>query len=180
MATVRRTDATAVPSRWRKVNPGHASGRLDGEEARVPPTAELVHDRSLGELLNHRDVVLEGRPAPQRTARVVLAEMLGEARADDAKLVASELIANAIKHAGGVVLIRIEVYELGSALGVVDRDPDTEALPASPSNSSTKSTAVAMSGRGLFLVHNLSSTWSVEQTENGKIVIAVLTPAGSR
>ncbi|MCL3999097.1 ATP-binding protein, partial [Streptomyces lavenduligriseus] len=130
----------------------------------------------------HRDVVLEGREAPQRTARVVLADMLDtdEARTDDAMLVASELIANAIQHAGGAVLIRIEVYELGSALGVVDRACDTDALPASPSNSSTKPTDVAANGRGLFIVHNLADTWSVERTKNGKIVIAVLTRAGSR
>ncbi|MFE1781074.1 ATP-binding protein [Streptomyces sp. NPDC059506] len=126
--------------------------------------------------------MLEGCEAPQRTARVVLADMLDTdaARTDDAMLVASELIANAIQHAGGAVLIRIEVYELGSALGVVDRASDTGALPTSPSNSSTKPTDVAVSGRGLFIVHNLADTWSVEQTKNGKIVIAVLTRAGSR
>ncbi|MEV5010583.1 ATP-binding protein [Streptomyces sp. NPDC055692] len=147
-----------------------------------PTTAELVHDRSLGDLLQHRDVVLEGRDAPQRTARVELADMLSAdgARADDAMLVASELIANAIQHAGGVVLIRIEVYEFGSALGVVDRASDTGALPTSPSNSSTKLADVAMNGRGLFLVHTLASTWSVKQTKDGKIVVAVLTQAGSR
>ena len=147
-----------------------------------PPTAELVHDCSLGDLLEHRDVVLEGREAPQRAARVVLADMLDadEARTDDAMLVASELIANAVQHAGGAVLIRIEVYELGSALGVADRASDTGALPSIPSNSSTKPTDVASNGRGLFIVQTLASTWSVEQTENGKIVIAVLTQAGSR
>jgi anti-sigma regulatory factor (Ser/Thr protein kinase) len=167
----------------RQANPGYAAGRLEPEETRVPPTtAELVNDHSLGDLLKHRDVVLEGHEAPQHTARVVLADMLDtdEARTDDAMLVASELIANAIQHAGGAVLIRIEVYELGSALGVVDRASDTDALPTSPSNSSTKPTDVATNGRGLFIVHNLADTWSVEQTKNGKIVIAVLTRAGSR
>ncbi|WEH37882.1 ATP-binding protein (plasmid) [Streptomyces sp. AM 4-1-1] len=147
-----------------------------------PTTAELVHDRSLGDLLKHRDVVLEGREAPQHMARVMLADILNtdEARTDDAMLVASELIANAIQHAGGAVSFRIEVYELGSALGVVDRASDTGALPPSPSNSSTRPTDLAVNGRGLFIVQNLASAWSVEQTENGKIVIVVLTQAGSR
>ncbi|MET7544132.1 hypothetical protein ACFVY1_29580 [Streptomyces sp. NPDC058293] len=37
-----------------------------------PTTAELVQDRSLGDLLIHRDVVLDGLDAPQRAARAVL------------------------------------------------------------------------------------------------------------
>ncbi|KOV22547.1 response regulator receiver protein [Streptomyces sp. XY413] len=132
--------------------------------------------------MRQRDVVLEGREAPQRAARVELADMLstGGISADDAMLVASELIANADQHAGGAVLIRIEVYEFGSAIGVVDRASDTSALPTSPSNSSTKLADVATNGRGLFLVHSLASTWSVKQTKGGKIVIAVLTRAGFR
>ncbi|MEU8759493.1 ATP-binding protein [Streptomyces sp. NPDC048659] len=147
-----------------------------------PTTAELVRDRSLGDLLKHRDIVLEGREAPQRTARVELADMLSTdgTRADDAMVVASELIANAIRHAGGAVLMRIEVYEFGSALGVVDRAPDTRALPTIPFNSSTELADVATNGRGLFLVHTLASTWTVERITDGKIVIAVLTGAGSR
>ncbi|MGW7623285.1 hypothetical protein ACWGLG_47350, partial [Streptomyces antimycoticus] len=40
-----------------------------------PTTAELVHDRSLGDLLIHRDVVLDGLDAPQRAARTVLADI---------------------------------------------------------------------------------------------------------
>ncbi|MEU4077610.1 ATP-binding protein [Streptomyces venezuelae] len=181
MATVRRSDAAVFPSPLRQANPGYAAGRLEPEETRVPPTtAELVHDRRLGDLLKHRDVVLEGHETPQRTARIVLADMLDtdEARTDDAMLVASELIANAIQHAGGAVSFRIEVYELGSALGVVDRASDTGALPSSPCNSSTTPTNVATNGRGLFIVQSLATTWSVEQTTNGKIVIAVLTRAG--
>ncbi|MEU1151505.1 ATP-binding protein [Streptomyces sp. NPDC005918] len=147
-----------------------------------PTTAELVHDQSLGDLLNHRDVVLAGLDAPQSTARAVLTDVL-DGKAEDqvyeAMLIASELIANATQHTGGAVLIRVEVYELGTALGVVDRGHDTQALPTCPSNSSVDEATVAQNGRGLFIVHTLATTWSVEETENGKIVIAVLA-AGSR
>ncbi|GAA3367238.1 hypothetical protein GCM10017744_078610 [Streptomyces antimycoticus] len=71
-----------------------------------PTTAELVHDRSLGDLLIHRDVVLDGLDAPQRAARTVLADILDGKAEDqlfDAMLVASELIANVIQHSSGAV-----------------------------------------------------------------------------
>ncbi|WP_405720647.1 ATP-binding protein [Streptomyces sp. NBC_00046] len=140
-----------------------------------PTTGELVHDRSLGDLLVHRDVVLDGLDAPQRAARTVLADVLdgkAEGHLFDAMLLASELIANAIQHGSGAVLIRVEVYEFGAALGVVDRGADITAVPARPSNASVGEGAVAASGRGLFIVDSLARARSVEETENGKIVIA--------
>lgn len=148
-----------------------------------PTTAELVHDRSLGNLLDRCDVELAGLPAPQRTARVALTSFLDdvdEGRVDDAMLIASELIANAVQHSSGAVLIRIELYELGTALGVVDLGRETDVLPSQPRNSSVEPDSVAASGRGLFIIQNLADTWSVEETANGKIVIAVLTREGSR
>lgn len=145
-------------------------------------TAELVNDRSLGDLLIHRDVVLDGLDTPQRAARTVLVlDGKAEDQLFDAMLVASELIANAIKHSSGTVLIRVEAYEFGAALGVVDRGDDITAVPVRPSNSSVDEGTVAASGRGLFIVDSLASAWPVEETENGKIVIAILTlPAGRR
>ncbi|GGW76947.1 hypothetical protein [Streptomyces galilaeus] len=71
-------------------------------------TAELVHDQSLGDLLIHRDVVLDGLDAPQRAARTVPTDVLDGKAEDqlfDAMLVASELIANAIQHSSGAVPI---------------------------------------------------------------------------
>ncbi|MFK4692723.1 ATP-binding protein [Streptomyces pristinaespiralis] len=140
-------------------------------------TAELVHDRTLGDLLIQRDVVLDGLDAPQRAARTVLADVLDGKAEDqlfDAMLVASELIANALQHTSGALLIRVEAYEFGAALGVADRGADITAVPVRPSNSSVDEGTVAASGRGLFIVDSLASAWSVEETENGKIVIAVL------
>lgn len=148
-----------------------------------PTTAELVHDQRLGKLLDHCVVGLAGLPAPQRSARVALSSFLDdvdEGQVDDAMLIASELIANAVKHSPGAVLIRIEVYELGTALGVVDLDHDTDALPSHPCNSSVKPDTVDTNGRGLFIIQNLADTWSVEDTASGKIVIAVLMREGFR
>lgn len=147
-------------------------------------TAGLVHDRTLGDLLVQRDVVLDGLDAPQHAARTLLADVLDGKAEDqlfDAMLVASELIANAIQHSSGAVLMKVWAYEFGAALGVVDRGADITAIPVRPSNSSVDEGTVAASGRGLFIVDSLTSAWSVEETENGKIVIAVLTlPAGPR
>ncbi|WP_326841055.1 ATP-binding protein [Streptomyces sp. NBC_01558] len=147
-------------------------------------TAELVHDRSFGDLLIHRDVVLDGLDAPQRAARTGLADVL-DGHADDhffdIMLVVSELVANATQHSSGAVLIRIELYEFGAAVGIVDRGTDITAIPVRPSNPSVDEGAVAESGRGLFIVDSLASAWSVEETESGKIVIAILSlPAGPR
>ncbi|MFI5744917.1 ATP-binding protein [Streptomyces sp. NPDC051644] len=117
--------------------------------------------------------MLDGLDAPQRAARTVLADVLDGKAEDhlfDAMLVAGELIANAIQHSSGAVLIRVEVYEFGAALGVVDRGADITAVPVRPSNSSVDEGTVAASGRGLFIVDSLASAWSVEETENGKIV----------
>ncbi|WP_405444486.1 ATP-binding protein [Streptomyces achromogenes] len=144
-------------------------------------TAELVHAPSLGDLLIHREVVLEGLDAPQRAARTVLADVLDGKAEDqlfDATLVASELVANATQHSSGAVLIRVEVYEFGLAMGVVDRGVDITAVPVRPSNSSVDHGTVAASGRGLFIVDSLASAWWAEESEIGKIVIAVFTFPG--
>jgi anti-sigma regulatory factor (Ser/Thr protein kinase) len=148
----------------------------------VPPTtAELVHDRSLGDLLTHRDVVPDGLEAPQRTTLADALDGEAEDQLLDAVLVASQLIANAIQHSSGAVLRKVEVYELGAALGVVDRGADITAVPARPANSPVDNRTVAANGHGLFIVDRLASAWSVEETKNEKIVIAILTlPAGPR
>ncbi|MEU1473407.1 hypothetical protein ABZ434_34995 [Streptomyces sp. NPDC005761] len=59
-----------------------------------PTTAEPVHDRGLGDLLIHRDMLLDGLDAPQHAARTVLAEILDGKAEDqlfDTMLVASDL-----------------------------------------------------------------------------------------
>ncbi|WP_328983148.1 hypothetical protein OG258_53820 [Streptomyces mirabilis] len=52
-----------------------------------PTTAELVHDRSLGDLLIHRDVVLDG-DAPQRAAGFTVTELDAELGTQSADLLA--------------------------------------------------------------------------------------------
>ncbi|MFF7550138.1 ATP-binding protein [Streptomyces canus] len=82
----------------------------------------------------------------------------------DAMLVADELIANAIQHSSGAVLIRVDIYEFGAALGVVDRGADITAVPVRPSDSSVDEGTVAASGRGLFIVDSLANAGSAEDS----------------
>ncbi|MER6372587.1 ATP-binding protein [Streptomyces mirabilis] len=150
-----------------------------------PTTAELVPTLSLGDLVNRCEVVLAGLDAPQRAARDALHDVLdgqvSKELIEDAALVASELIANALQHTPGALLISVDVYEFGAAMGVVDCGRDITAIPDRPANSSTDAATVAAAGRGLFIIDRLATKWSVAPMENGKIVIAVLTlPAGAR
>ncbi|MGW0883248.1 ATP-binding protein [Streptomyces sp. NPDC002671] len=150
-----------------------------------PTTAELIRDRSLGDLVSHSDVVLAGLDAPQRAARAAVHDALdGKANDDwihDLDLVASEVIANALQHTPGAVLMRLEIYERGAAMGVIDRGDDLNAVPVCPSNPSTDAPTVATSGRGLFIVGKLARELTVAPTDDGKIVTAVLErPAGVR
>lgn len=87
---------------------------------------------------------------------------------DDAILVASELAANAILHAGGIVSVRVVATDAGVRLEVHDRSR-LPPLLVSPS-------ADAMTGRGLQLVAAIASRWGFEPADDGKCVFAELSP----
>lgn len=78
---------------------------------------------------------------------------------DDARLVATELVGNAVRHASplgnGNVLVRWRAEDSTLALSVCDGGSDTEpaAVEAEPD---------ALDGRGLTIVDALSSAWWVE------------------
>ena len=80
---------------------------------------------------------------------------------EDARLVASELVGNAVRHASplgnGTVLVRWEAENSTLALSVADGGGSTEPekVEASPYD---------VDGRGLAIVAALSSTWWVEHT----------------
>jgi anti-sigma regulatory factor (Ser/Thr protein kinase) len=82
---------------------------------------------------------------------------------DDARLVATELVGNALRHASplgnGTVLVRWEVEDSTLALSVCDGGGDgrPEQVDAKPYDDG---------GRGLAIVSALSSTWWVEHTSH--------------
>ena len=85
---------------------------------------------------------------------------------DDAVLVASELAANAMLHAGGIAAV--SVTEAGDAVRLEVHD--RTRVPPVMARQSTE----AMTGRGLRLVDSISKEWGAEPTAEGKVVWAEL------
>lgn len=85
---------------------------------------------------------------------------------DDAQVVVTELVANAVRHAGTSVTVTVHRVDHGIRLEVVDQSKrpllrrDVDLL--------------AEGGRGLLLVDALTTSWSVEADQHGKRVVADL------
>ena len=117
---------------------------------------------------SHDQATLEMPPdllAPSQ-ARAVVRELLDQwgyrDLVDDAALVVSELVANAVEHAGATSVVLVNRGEGGVRIEV--RDPG-EGTPAPQSPPGT-----AERGRGLMIVSALASSWGVQQAERSKTV----------
>jgi anti-sigma regulatory factor (Ser/Thr protein kinase) len=115
------------------------------------------------------EVALARDPDSAAEARRALGEVsdhLSPRRLEDAQLLVSELVTNAIRHAGlgdddviRLIVVaedrslRIEVCDTGHGFEVAEPDPD----PARPS------------GWGLYLVRELADRWGVEQDEQTRV-----------
>ncbi|WP_052489012.1 ATP-binding protein [Streptomyces sp. 150FB] len=102
--------------------------------------------------------------------RILLADVAS--CVDDAVLIASELVGNAVRHtAGGPDCLAIEIDADQVVVTVHDAGDDhgDVRVPA-PSERDP----LAESGRGLWLVEMLTRRWYVENTATGKAVVAVL------
>ena len=100
-----------------------------------------------------------------RAARQFVGSVLG--RPDDevtqmALVLTSELVTNAVLHAGTKVDVRIELDVDRMRVEVADGDP---RLPAPLDH-----TPGDLGGRGLFLVEQLASEWGSDPCEDGKVV----------
>jgi DNA-binding NarL/FixJ family response regulator len=82
---------------------------------------------------------------------------------DDVQLLVSELVTNAVVHAGSEVEVAVRLLSDSVRIEVVDRAPTQPLTPSSPSDD-------AESGRGLLLVETLASAWGVEPMDEGKAV----------
>ncbi|KOX20650.1 serine/threonine protein kinase [Saccharothrix sp. NRRL B-16348] len=91
---------------------------------------------------------------------------LSDDAADDAALVVTELVSNAVDHATGPVGLTVSRTESGLRIEVADQ---SSALPQ-PRPVRVDSAR----GRGLIIVAALSRSWGTEPTADGKVVWAEL------
>lgn len=103
----------------------------------------------------------------RRFARSHLLEHDQELR-DDAALVVTELVTNALLHGTAPVVLRVERMDGGVRFAVHDTNP---RLPVRPRPSTD-----GLTGRGLALVAALATGWGIEPDESGKTVWAELGP----
>jgi anti-sigma regulatory factor (Ser/Thr protein kinase) len=118
---------------------------------------------------------LDREPAMIRGARHALRRWLDErscTNAEDAMLVLSELVTNAMVHARGGCTIEVQHQDGILRLGV--RDPS----PAPPTIGLARPDAIG--GRGLRLVAAIAQAWGWEATDGGKRVWADLVAPAHR
>jgi DNA-binding NarL/FixJ family response regulator len=110
---------------------------------------------------------LEASTSSARLARRFVDEVLSRWRCeqllDDVQLLVSELVTNAVVHAGSEVEVAVRLLADSVRIEVVDRAPASSLRPSAPSDESE-------SGRGLLLVETIASAWGVEALDDGKSV----------
>lgn len=133
----------------------------------MPPDLAAAPSRSCA-----LDLALD--PTAPRVARSLLALLLRQWAvddqdvADDAALVLSELVTNALLHCegGGPITVRLELQDDRLRLEVADRSPAVPAQRVASPN--------AEDGRGLDIVSQIAARWGVEPRPGGKRVYAEL------
>ncbi len=94
--------------------------------------------------------------------QVLRREALGENSLFDAQLLATELVTNAIRHAGS--LVELTVARRGDRIRIEARDDSTTGPVPHHAEASTRH-------RGLLLVEDISEAWGVDvQDHSGKVV----------
>ncbi|MFD7133478.1 PAS domain S-box protein [Streptomyces sp. NPDC059894] len=114
---------------------------------------------------------LRADPASVREGRAVLHKALTSwncaDRADDALLLLSETLTNAVQHAEGPITLRLHRTATALTVEVGDRSPHLpKPRPAAQDEES---------GRGLVLVGALADSWGVRPTDEGKTTWFTLT-----
>jgi anti-sigma regulatory factor (Ser/Thr protein kinase) len=107
---------------------------------------------------------LPASPVSARLAREMIREVLDEPIDDMVALIVSELVTNAVHHAGAAPVVSIELEGTKVRIEVFDNGPGRPVIgPVSTS---------ATSGRGVALVDAVADRWGVEVAPEGKTVWA--------
>ncbi len=123
-----------------------------------------------------RRVVLPSSVTSVRTARTQLAGFLRESGVadsaiDDAVVILSELVTNAVRHArhgpGATLRVEWSLKQRRLRLQVTDAGRAGRSRPLHDSG--------AVGGRGLSIVAALADSWTLERAEQGTTVTAYLT-----
>ena len=80
---------------------------------------------------------------------------------DDARLLVSELVGNAVRHGRDEIVLRLRPHPPGIGVAVTDHGDDMPTLPDG------RPDPTVPSGRGLLIVATLASRWGVEKDESG-------------
>jgi anti-sigma regulatory factor (Ser/Thr protein kinase) len=116
-------------------------------------------------------VELASSPEAASRARTVVRDLLRQGRrpdlVDTACLLTSELVANAVVHAGSPVGLVVDLDEARLAVEVID---SSSAAPAP-----VAAEPLSVSGRGLAMVADLADAWGVTPIVPGKAVWFSLT-----
>jgi hypothetical protein len=137
---------------------GHRGGRAGTAAASRGPreAGRAVHGRVRTETFGmHPGQV----PAARRFARAVLA---GHPAADDAELLACELVTNALRHARGATKVRVTVAVGQAGVHVEVTDDGTAGVPHW-----REAAADAEGGWGFHLVDEIATRWGFLRGETG-------------
>ena len=113
------------------------------------------------------EAVVPNRPDSTPAARAFLARLLdgwgvADEVIDDASLLATELLSNAVRHGTGLVTLRVEVEQDVVHVRVHD---DAAGQPVVKESDPT-----SIGGRGLFLVECVADQWGSDPDDAGKTV----------
>ena len=143
--------------------------------------SELIAPRSYRSRNSARTAFEDGRAAevfaPTRDAIAAARHFVAAALealaqphlVDDAVVVTSELVTNALHHADGPFRVTVVREESAVRVGVEDRNP-AEPVRRRPSKD-------VANGRGMSIVDRIASVWGVDSHPKGKVVWAAL-PSG--
>jgi anti-sigma regulatory factor (Ser/Thr protein kinase) len=149
-----------------------------------PGTASTASDAVVGGKLRRRDLAhataeftLHAQPTASAEARAAVRGVLTgwglPEFCDTAMLLCSELVTNAVRHAGTRLRIGVERLPGGGVrISVSDQARSGRPRLAEPSQE-------AESGRGLWLVDRLANAWGTEAGRRGKTVWFELIARGS-